>query len=292
MKGMILDLRFNPGGLLSKAIEISDMFLEGGRIVSTKGRTSPERVWDAEKNGTVGDFPVVVVINEFSASASEIVSGALRDNDRAVVLGTRSFGKGSVQQVLGLRSGAGAVKLTTAYYYLPSGRNLHKRPGAEMWGVDPSDGFYVPMNADQIRKMNEVRRESDIIRADGQNGDVPDRVTPQWLREKRSDLQLAAALEAMLAKLETGEWKKVGGDNATLVAHVTEREMLEQQRKRGMEALAKIDERLKELDNKIAKLKGGDAADAKDADKPKPDANAKADKGKKDAAKEPAPANN
>jgi carboxyl-terminal processing protease len=107
MKGLILDLRYNPGGLLDTAIKVANLFLDEGVIVSTKGRNSPERVWNAESAGTLDEFPLVVMTNEGSASASEILAGALKYNDRAIVLGTRSVGKGSVQQIIptGRRSG-------------------------------------------------------------------------------------------------------------------------------------------------------------------------------------------
>ncbi len=102
LKGLILDLRFNPGGLLSSAIEICDMFVADGRIVSTKGRNTPERVWDAKKDGTYEGFAMVVLVNRFSASASEIVAACLQDHKRAVVIGERTWGKGSVQNVIEL----------------------------------------------------------------------------------------------------------------------------------------------------------------------------------------------
>ncbi|HSG54138.1 MAG TPA: S41 family peptidase, partial [Paracoccaceae bacterium] len=124
ISGIVLDLRNNPGGLLTQAIRVSDAFLEKGEIVSTRGR-NPE---DGERyNATPGDLaqgkPVVVLINGGSASASEIVAGALQDHRRAVVIGTKSFGKGSVQTVMPLR-GEGAMRLTTARYYTPSGRSI------------------------------------------------------------------------------------------------------------------------------------------------------------------------
>ncbi|PPB82425.1 carboxyl-terminal processing protease [Albidovulum inexpectatum] len=124
VKGIVLDLRNNPGGLLTQAIKVSDAFLEKGEIVSTRGR-NPQ---DSERfNATPGDIaegkPMVVLINGGSASASEIVTGALQDHRRALVVGTRSFGKGSVQTVIPLR-GAGAMRLTTARYYTPSGRSI------------------------------------------------------------------------------------------------------------------------------------------------------------------------
>jgi carboxyl-terminal processing protease len=124
VNGVIVDLRNNPGGLLSQAIKVSDAFLDKGEIVSTRGRDNQ----DSERvNATMGDLaegkPVVVLINGGSASASEIVAGALQDHRRALVVGTKSFGKGSVQTVMPLRSG-GAMRLTTARYYTPSGRSI------------------------------------------------------------------------------------------------------------------------------------------------------------------------
>ncbi|WP_333683188.1 S41 family peptidase [Pontibaca methylaminivorans] len=124
VKGFVIDLRNNPGGLLTQAISVSDAFLDEGEIVSTRGREAD----DGERfNATPGDLtegkPIVVLINGGSASASEIVAGALQDHDRAVVVGTKSFGKGSVQTVIPLR-GAGAMRLTTARYYTPSGRSI------------------------------------------------------------------------------------------------------------------------------------------------------------------------
>jgi carboxyl-terminal processing protease len=124
VSGIVLDLRNNPGGLLTQAIKVSDAFLEKGEIVSTRGR-NPQ---DGERfNATGGDLaqgkPMVVLINGGSASASEIVAGALQDHRRAVVVGTKSFGKGSVQTLVPLR-GDGAMRLTTARYYTPSGRSI------------------------------------------------------------------------------------------------------------------------------------------------------------------------
>ncbi len=124
IEGVVLDLRNNPGGLLNQAIAISDAFLESGEIVSTRGRNpeDTERV-NAEPGDLAEGRPMVVLINGGSASASEIVAGALKDHHRAIVVGTKSFGKGSVQTVMPLRSG-GAMRLTTARYYTPSGRSI------------------------------------------------------------------------------------------------------------------------------------------------------------------------
>lgn len=124
ISGVVLDLRNNPGGLLNQAILVSDAFLDKGEIVSTRGRSAQDgERFNAEPGDLAGGKPIVVLINGGSASASEIVAGALQDHRRAIVVGTKSFGKGSVQSVIPLR-GEGAMRLTTARYYTPSGRSI------------------------------------------------------------------------------------------------------------------------------------------------------------------------
>jgi carboxyl-terminal processing protease len=148
MRGLILDLRYNPGGLLPSAVEVSNLFLkEGSRIVSIRGRNQQERVYDASKEWTVApsarDCPMAVLVNRSSASASEIVSAALKDHKRAVVVGERSFGKGSVQNVIDLENHKSVLKLTTASYWRPSGKNIHRLESSKKtdeWGVKPSEG--------------------------------------------------------------------------------------------------------------------------------------------------------
>src|SRR5262249_11483964 len=128
LKGYIIDLRNNPGGLLEEAVTVSDTFLERGEIVSTRGRNAEET---QRRSAHPGDLtkgkPVIVLINGGSASASEIVAGALQDHKRATLVGTRSFGKGSVQTIIPLGSGNGALRLTTARYYTPSGKSIQAK---------------------------------------------------------------------------------------------------------------------------------------------------------------------
>jgi carboxyl-terminal processing protease len=128
--GVILDLRNNPGGLLDQAVEVSDLFLNAGGIVSTKSRVGRSMTFEAEKGDLLNGLPLVVLINGGSASASEIVSGALQDNKRAVLMGTKTFGKGSVQRIVPLNDGT-AFKLTTSLYYTPSGRSI------QATGIEP-----------------------------------------------------------------------------------------------------------------------------------------------------------
>jgi carboxyl-terminal processing protease len=128
LKGYILDLRNNPGGLLDQAISVADAFLPKGEIVSTRGRNADEtQRFNARPGDLTKGKPVIVLVNGGSASASEIVAGALQDHKRATILGTRSFGKGSVQTIIPLGSGNGALRLTTARYYTPSGRSIQAK---------------------------------------------------------------------------------------------------------------------------------------------------------------------
>jgi carboxyl-terminal processing protease len=126
IKGLVLDLRDNPGGLLDQAVKVADLFLAEGRIVFTEGRGEGNRMeWYAHKDGTQLQYPIVVLVNSGSASASEIVAGSLQDHRRALVVGTETFGKGSVQTIIPLDDGSG-LRLTTALYYLPSGRSIQE----------------------------------------------------------------------------------------------------------------------------------------------------------------------
>ena len=124
MKGYILDLRNNPGGLLTQAITISDFFLNNGEIVSTKSRKKFEnRKWFAKKGDLINGKPLIIITNYGSASASEIVAGALKDHKRAIIIGEHSYGKGSVQSIIPLKN-KGAIRLTISKYYLPSGKSI------------------------------------------------------------------------------------------------------------------------------------------------------------------------
>ena len=158
LKGMIIDLRRNPGGLLDQAVKISDMFLKEGVIVSTVGRSQKEKdTIYATQSETLEPFPLIVLVNEFSASASEILAGALQDNKRALIMGQRSFGKGSVQSVIKLGDGSG-LKLTVARYYTPSGRSIQAE------GIQP-DVSIDNIDTEALEKavvQGKVRREKDI----------------------------------------------------------------------------------------------------------------------------------
>jgi carboxyl-terminal processing protease len=172
LRGLILDMRFNPGGLLPSAVDISDMFLESGVIVSTKGRSSREKPEEWRAHAAVQipmNMPLILLVNEYSASASEIFAGAMKDLHRATIVGHRTFGKGSVQKLLNIANALRSdglpeaeMKLTMAYYYLPNGENLHRRDGSKTWGVDPD--VVVDLTPDQLADLLKTRRDKDIIK--------------------------------------------------------------------------------------------------------------------------------
>ncbi|MES2729563.1 MAG: S41 family peptidase [Pseudomonadota bacterium] len=224
--GYVLDLRNNPGGLLDQAISVADMFLERGEIVSTRGRKAEDTKRD---NATPGDLtnglPVIVLINGGSASASEIVAGALQDHKRAIVLGTTSFGKGSVQTVIPVQ-GNGAIRLTTARYYTPSGRSIQGKgivPDIEVvegrietvedkGNIKEADLAHALINTDKEPEVNKIEEEKPSI--------LP------WVRKKqeeklekekskqigeeasKSDLQLQRAVDLLRGLAITGAWDK------------------------------------------------------------------------------------
>ena len=156
LQGLILDLRNNPGGLLAQAVKVADLFLDSGVIVSTKGRDNSQTMsMSAHKNETERDYPVIVLVNGGSASAAEIVAGALQDNKRALILGSRTFGKGSVQTILPLSNGAG-LRLTTARYYTPNGDSI------QLSGIKPDIELEYAPPEDKEDKRPHIIREEDL----------------------------------------------------------------------------------------------------------------------------------
>ncbi|PWT92712.1 MAG: peptidase S41, partial [Proteobacteria bacterium] len=217
LKGVVLDLRNNPGGLLDQAIAVSDDFLDKGEIVSTRGRSADDVQRTNARPGDIAeDLPIVLLINGGSASASEIVAGALQDHRRAILLGTRSFGKGSVQTIIPL-PGRGAMRLTTARYYTPSGRSIQAK------GIEP-DIVVEPAKIERIAET-ELPHEADLRGAltndtDNQGGTTkkpanpagpetpnakpstegeqpPPTVAPEAIGDPSQDYQLARAVDLL-----------------------------------------------------------------------------------------------
>jgi carboxyl-terminal processing protease len=178
MKGLILDMRGNPGGLLPAAIDVCDLFVDPkdppstgpkgeqippGLILTTRDRGGHVlQEFHAHDDGTVNGFPIAVLIDGNSASAAEIVAACLQDQGKAVVMGERSFGKGTVQEILDLHPDQGLLKLTMASYWRPSGRNINRSEGVEEWGVSPNEGFAIPLEEEERVNLAIARRMRDV----------------------------------------------------------------------------------------------------------------------------------
>jgi len=212
VSGMVLDLRDNGGGPLDAAVGVVDRFVSAGGIVSLRGRSEVGQTWDATASAEDLQVPLVVLVNQGSASASEVVAGALRDNKRAKLVGTRSYGKGSVQDVRALPDGAGTLKVTTARYYLPSGASVARAPAAARGGVVPDTGFRVPMTEREFLARAAARQLREAVTAPGAPPAAP---AVRWndpdsVRTDAKDPQLAAALMALQGYVDMMEWPVVG----------------------------------------------------------------------------------
>lgn len=201
LNGLILDLRFNPGGLLSSAVEVSDRFIASGPIVSTVGSDGKQTSqFRARRDHTHDQLPMVVLINEGSASASEILSGALQDYQRAVIVGTRSFGKGSVQDLFRLSGDKAYLKLTTQYYMLPRGRIIHRKPESKVWGIEPD--LVVRMTPKEMADAMELRQKIDVLHSDEELAELEEPPpTADEIIKTSSDPQLEAALLMLKTRL-------------------------------------------------------------------------------------------
>jgi carboxyl-terminal processing protease len=168
-QAVILDLRGNPGGTLVSAVDICDMFIDSGVIVTTRGRDGEVRAaYNATKDLLIPkEIPLVVLVNHYSASASEIVAACLQDHKRATVIGERTWGKGTVQNVIDLEGGKSAVRLTTSSYWRPSDRNIHRTASAkdtDTWGVMPDEGYELKLTDEELAKIIEMRSAKDLYR--------------------------------------------------------------------------------------------------------------------------------
>jgi carboxyl-terminal processing protease len=191
LKGFVIDLRNNPGGLLDQAIAVSDAFLDSGEIVSTRGRNAEQtQRFNARSGDLAKGKPIIVLINGGSASASEIVAGALQDHRRATVIGTRSFGKGSVQTIIPLGSGNGALRLTTARYFTPSGRSIQAK------GISPDIEMLQDV-PEELKARTDPRGEASLrghLKAQGDEQTGSQSYIPP---DAKDDKALHAALDLM-----------------------------------------------------------------------------------------------
>jgi carboxyl-terminal processing protease len=242
IKGLILDLRTNPGGLLKAAVEVSELFLPPGtRVVSTVGRSEKEVVYDASKpalskDGPYTSYPIAILLNRYSASASEIVAGALQQAGRAVIIGERSYGKGSVQTVIMMESGTSALKLTTATYFVGKDdkkKNIHRFPDSkdtDEWGVKPNEGYDVKLSDEEFVNYMKWRPVRDIVRKPGQpapkldesrkvDPDFKDRVLEKAKEYIKGEIQKPAAQGQRPAPVVPAEVIGEALENANHQAH-------------------------------------------------------------------------
>ncbi|MGH7174699.1 MAG: S41 family peptidase, partial [Gemmataceae bacterium] len=202
IKGFILDLRFNPGGLLDVAVDISDLFIDDGVVVSIRERNKAEKEIAGHSRGSLLDFPMVCMVNGYSASGSEIVSACLQDHDRAYIIGERSYGKGSVQHILDYDRGE--IKLTVATFWRPNKKNLNKSSTSgkdeDEWGVMPNK--VIKLTAKERVDLDEHLHGTEIIKRKDKPAEV----------KKFEDKQLDAAMKYLRGQISTAS--RTGGKKA------------------------------------------------------------------------------
>ncbi|HEX4589940.1 MAG TPA: S41 family peptidase, partial [Gemmataceae bacterium] len=212
LKGLVLDLRDNPGGLLSTAVQISDLFVDDGLIVTIRPRVGQEQGYTGEHDGSYLSFPMVCLVNNGSASGSEIVSACLQDHKRAVIIGERSYGKGSVQNIQPFSPTNGEIKLTTATFHRPNGKNLNKSSIKDYdkmskeelekldWGVRPDSGYAIKLDPKERFDLDVKLREREII----PRRDAPPKSKGDGeAKPEFKDRQLESAMDYLRSQIKT-----------------------------------------------------------------------------------------
>jgi carboxyl-terminal processing protease len=235
LDGLIIDLRSCPGGLLESSVAVARVFLDQGTIVSIQGRSGELKVMAVDGSSVLPDAPLVVLVNGVTASAAEVVAGSLKDNHRALVVGTRTLGKGSVQTLIKLEEGGGAIKLTTARYQLLGGRSIDRVSGARSWGIDPDEGFFIPVGQGQAKELEERRKAREVI---GKGLEAPEERDPQ----------LSAALSALIARLESGRYSPASHLSSAEIEAYLKREEIQSRRSSLERDLERIKAELDELE--------------------------------------------
>lgn len=253
MKGLILDLRSCPGGFLNQALQTCKFFIDKGDLLTTQGPNKEKTTWKADGKDFAGDFPLVVLIDERTASAAEIVAGSLRDHQRAILLGTRTFGKGTSQALVKLDSG-GMLRVTTAHHLTPKGRAIHKGVNAKTWGIDPTDGYYFPVSDKQAdaQRLGTQKREIVGLKKD-ERVRYPAQMTPRIIEEQHADAALAAALRTMVARITRGEFVKVGKSLADMRGGLQRLEDLRRRQDELLRNLRQVEREIAEAQKPTAK---------------------------------------
>lgn len=242
LKGLVLDLRGNPGGVFHELVKVARLFMNHSKVVLIRGKGQREEYQMTGAPAPFAELPLVLVVDATTASSAEALSASLKDNGRAIVVGERTFGKGSVQMMIPLGDSSGAsLKLTTAHLISPNGQSLHRAADSKSWGVDPHDGYFVPLTIEQrtARQKNLLPRETGSLK-------LPPSVLPEFLEKDVADPQLAAALKSLSAKLKTGEFAKTGRPLADQEALLSLRDDLRKQRDELRVKLEQLDRQLGE----------------------------------------------
>ena len=235
LNGLILDLRGNYGGVLPDCVGVASLFVKEGVVVRFQNRSHEDEAISVSGQAPFPDLPLVVLIDGTTTSASEVLAGAFRDHDRAVLVGERTFGKGSLQSIHPLGTTGHAMKLTTAYLLTPGGRTINHTADSKSWGIDPSDGWYVEMKEDDRKARS---------RHFASRAALPVPLTPELIESIRHDNQLAAAWKALRGKLQTGEFAQTGHSLDELCQQMTRRDELLRQRDELRRKLSLLEQEL------------------------------------------------
>lgn len=240
MKGLIVDLRGCPGGLLSESVKVAGLFLKAGTVATIRSRQQPEQKFDVDGTATQADVPLIVLVDDMTASAAEIVASALQDHQRAIVIGERTFGKGSVQTLIPVSDLDANLKITTAQIHRASGNMLQRSEKGSTWGVDPNEGYFIPLSSEQRATYRERRAQRDLAGKVTLSG--PDIVAS--IKTQLADPVLAAAFQSLSAKIKTGDFEKTGRPLAEMQAQLTQRDALRLERDQLLQKLKQIEKQL------------------------------------------------
>lgn len=233
------ELAVCPGGLFEPCVKVASAFLESGTIATLRGRKQPEQKFEVHGSAKYSELPLVVLVDGTTASAGEVLAAALQDHNRAIVIGERTFGKGSVQSLIPVDELNANLKLTTAQIFRANGTTVNRSEKSNSWGVNPNDGYYIPVTDEQRAKWHEQRTKRDLTATT-----LPESLTRELILSELADPALAAAEQALAAKLETGAFQASGRPLAEMQQQLETRGKLEAERKQLLEKLQQIDQQL------------------------------------------------
>jgi carboxyl-terminal processing protease len=240
LKGLVIDLRGCPGGLLEESVKVASMFIKQGKVASVRGRQGMEQALEVDGTARYADLPLIVLIDDATASAAEVFAAAIQDHQRGIVIGERTLGKGSLQALVPVSNFDANLKITTAQILRSSGASLAATVNATTWGVDPTDGYYIPLTAEQRTMLRDAKMRRDAMGA----LNLSDALTPDQVRAELADPALAAALQSIAAKVSTGNFEATGRPRAEMTAVPRNREALRHQRDALRKQLEEIDKQL------------------------------------------------